>query len=168
MANASAKVYAAIAAVLSNELDMLTPEGVLKADLTPVEFGSGTGEYEISKWFSDERSLSASATENLDLAGGLTDALGVTITFTAIKAILVLADKDNTNDVVVGGAGANTFLGVFADATDKVNVKPGGMFLWCAPETGATVTASTGDILLVANSAGSTSVTYKIVILGIG
>ena len=34
------------------------------------------------------------------------------------------------------------------------------------PTTGATVTASTGDILLVANSSSGSSVTYDIVIIG--
>lgn len=166
---ASAKVYAAIDAVLSSALDTGTAEFHHRASLNPVnEFTNGTGANQISKVFTDTRTLGSSATENLDLAGGLTDALGTTITFTGIKAILITAASGNTNDVVVGGAGSNTFLGVFADASDKINVKPGGAFLWTNPSAaGAAVTASTGDILLVANSSSGSSVTYTIVILGI-
>src|SRR5262245_15857840 len=110
---ASAKVYTAVGSVLSNTLDMATPTSEQKADLTPIEFSSGTGEYEINRVFHDERSLSASGTENIDLAGALVDALGSTITFTAVKAIIVEANINNTNDVVVGGAGSNTFIGMF-------------------------------------------------------
>lgn len=48
--------------------------------------------------------LAASASENLDLAGGLTDDFGATLTFTAIKEIIIHASSANTNNVLVGGA----------------------------------------------------------------
>ncbi len=165
---ASANVYAAIGWVLSNEFDLADVSAEQKADLTPIEFTSGTGDYEINKIVSDERSLSASGTENLDLAGGFTDALGNTVTMTAVKAILVIADAGNTNNVVVGGDATNTVLGIFTAEADSIEVKPGGVFMWVAPKTGATVTATTGDLLMITNGSSGTSVTYKIVILGIG
>jgi hypothetical protein len=49
--------------------------------------------------------------ENLDLSGVLANALGATLAFTAIKAILIVADSANTNNVVVGGAASNGFVG---------------------------------------------------------
>lgn len=131
-----------------------------------IEWTAGTGVGQVDKMFSDTRTLAASATENLDLAGALLDTLGASVTFAKIRLVMVFASSANTNDVVVGGAASNTFVGMFNDATDKIRVKPGGAFVWVAPNDGATVTAGTGDILLVANSAGSTSVTYDIVILG--
>lgn len=133
---------------------------------TEVTLTSGTTSGKADRIFIDERPIPASSTENLDLAGALVDPLGATITFATVKAILVMAADGNTNNVVVGGAGSNTFVGMFSDATDKIAVRPGGFFFWCAPKTGATVTASTGDILLVANSGPGTPVTYKIVIIG--
>lgn len=133
---------------------------------TEITLTPGTSSGNADRIFMDTRTLSASSTENLDLAGGLTDPLGATLTFVTIKAIYVKAASANTNNVVVGGAGSNTLLGIFSDATDKIVVKPGGVFMWVAPATGATVTASTGDILLVANSSSGTSVTYDIVIIG--
>lgn len=133
---------------------------------TEITLTPGTSSGNANLIFMDTRTLSASSTENLDLAGGLTDPLGATLTFVTVKAIYVNASSANTNNVVVGGAGSNTLLGIFSDATDKIIVKPGGVFMWVAPATGATVTASTGDILLVANSSSGSSVTYDIVIIG--
>lgn len=129
-------------------------------------FASGTGDNQVNAIWSDTRSLSASGTENLDLAGSLTDAFGSTLTFLTVKGIQVCADSGNTNNVLVGGAASNTLLGVFDDATDILRVKPGGCLSWIAPKTGATVTASTGDILKVANSTSGSSVTYSIFIIG--
>ena len=130
-------------------------------------FTDGTGANQAKVAFADERTLTASSSENLDLAGGLTDAFGNTITFTKIKALAVQASSGNTNDVLVGGAASNGFITWVGDATDVVKVKPGGMFVIVAPDsTGLAVTAGTGDILKIANSAGSTSVTYKIVVIG--
>lgn len=131
-----------------------------------IVLANGTAADQANKVFKDQRTLGASATENLDLAGGLTDPFGTTLTFATIKAILIRAVAANTNNVVIGGAATNTFLGIFSDATDKIAVKPGGAFLWCAPGTGAAVTAGTGDILLVANSGAGTGVTYDIVVIG--
>jgi hypothetical protein len=132
----------------------------------PIVLSTGTGANQANRMFSDERTLAASATENLDFAGSLTDPLGATLTFVTVKVLKVCALSTNTNNVVLGGAESATLLGIFGDASDKIVVKPGGCFVWVAPGTGATVTATTGDILLVANSAGSTSVTYRILIVG--
>lgn len=126
----------------------------------------GTTANKADKLFSDTRTLTASSTENLDLAGTLTDPFGTTVTFATVKAIYVQASTSNTNNVCVGGAASNGFVGPFADATDKMCVKPGGVLLITAPATGWTVTASTGDILLVANSSSGSSVTYDVVIIG--
>lgn len=128
---------------------------------------SGTGADQADKIWTDTRTLTASATEDLDLAGTLTDAFGATVTFVKVKAIVVSAAAANTNDVVVGGASA-TQLGIFSDASDKVPVKPGGFFVLAAPGAAGlcTVGAGSTDLLKVANSAGSTGVTYSIAVIG--
>lgn len=131
-----------------------------------LQFAAGTGANQADLFWGDERTLAASATENLDLAGVLSDAFGSTMTAAELVAIVVIANSANTNNVVVGGAASNTLL-MLGDATDKVPVKPGGAFLLVAPNAAGqcTVTAATGDILLVANSSSGTSVTYKIGVL---
>lgn len=132
-----------------------------------VAFSNGTGANQANMVFTDQRTLSASGTEDLDLAGGLTDAFGNTITFTSIKGIFIYAATGNTNDVLVGGAASNQFIEWVSNASDVIVVKPGGFFGLCNPAAnGYAVTASTGDLLKVANSSSGTSVTYDIIIVG--
>ncbi len=90
------------------------------------------------------------------------------LTFTKIKAILVKAAEGNTNNVVVGGAASNGWVGPFGATTDTVAVKPGGTVMFVAPDAnGYAVTAGTADQLKVANSGVGTGVTYDIVIVGV-
>jgi hypothetical protein len=132
-----------------------------------LDYEDGTGAGQANALFTDTRTLTASATENIDLAGSLEDALGNAVAFTAVKAIRIRASAANTNSVIVGGAASNAFLGPFGDATDTVAVKPGGVFvIGDGSATGWAVTAGTGDILKVANSAAGTAVTYTIEIIG--
>jgi hypothetical protein len=126
---------------------------------------NGTATQQASKVWVSQRTLSASSSESLDLAGVLTDSFGATLTFATVKAVYVKAASGNTNNVEIGGAASNQ-VPLFKDVSDIVVVKPGGAFMWFAPGTGATVTAATGDILKAANSSSGTSVTYDIVIVG--
>ena len=161
----SARVTAQIEVTQTNFLDLGTGSTKLAAAVA-LSLANGTGNNQADLVWSDTRTLSASATENLDLAGSLADAYGATITFAKIKAIIVTAAAGNTNDVIIGNAASNGFTGPFGGATHTVQVKAGGVFLIAHPGTGWTVTAGTGDILKMANSAGTTSVTYSVIILG--
>lgn len=111
------------------------------------------------------RTLSASATEDLDLSGVLTDAFGATFTTTEVMAIVVEAASGNTNNVVVGGASSNHFVGPFGAAAHTLAVKP-GQYLALIDNQGWAVTAGTGDLLKVANSSSGTPVTYTITVIG--
>jgi hypothetical protein len=131
----------------------------------PLASGIASGQADLI--FSDRRSLALSATENLDLAGTLLDPFGGALAMVTVKMIYIRAADANTNDVLVGGAGAAALAGVFGDAaTDLIKVKPGGVFLWAAPKTGAPVVATTADLLKVANGGAGTAVTYDVVIIG--
>jgi len=126
----------------------------------------GTGANQADKMFAYRSTLAASASENIDLAGALTDVLGNALTFAKVKAIMVRADPGNTNDVVVGGAATNGFVGPFGAVTHTIAVKPGGEFLNALPGTGWVVVPATGDILKIANGGAGTPVTYDIVLIG--
>ncbi len=153
-------------ALLTSALDLSTVSSPLTiAQHYPLT--SGTGANQADKVWSDTRTLAASGTENLDLAGVLLDAFGVAITFVKVKAMLIRAASGNTNDVLVGGHATTAFVNWVSDPTDVIVVKPGGLFLLVAPgASGYGVTAATGDLLKVTNSAGTTGVTYDIAILG--
>lgn len=130
-------------------------------------FSNGTGLDQITQIFSDQRTLAASATEDLDLAGGLTNALGTTLTFTKIRGLIVRAAVANTNNVLVGGAATNQFVTPFGGTAHTVTVRPGGLLMLLAPDaTGYAVTAGTGDLLKIANSSSGTSVLYDLILLG--
>lgn len=126
--------------------------------------GAGAGQANL-QW-SDERTLAASGTENLDLAGSLANLLGAAV-FARVKYIKITASANNTNNVNFTRPASNGLAGIFLAAGDGVSIPPGGKFEWGDPgATGVAVTASTGDLLTVANSAAGTSVTYRIIIIG--
>lgn len=129
----------------------------------------GVGAGQADMVWHDTRTLAASATEDLDLAGVLTDPFGNTLTFARIKALVIVAAAANTNNVLVGGAASNGFVTWVGDATDIVKLRPGAafaLFTGVADATGYAVTAATGDKLTIANSGAITGVTYDIVVIG--
>lgn len=131
------------------------------------QFSDGNALNKAETIFSDTRTLTASSSEDLDLAGGLTDVFGNALTFTKIKALIVVASSGNTNNVQVGGAASNQFINWVANSSDIVNVPPGGMLVLTAPgAAGFAVTPSTGDLLKIANGSSGTSVTYTIILVG--
>lgn len=153
-----------LSAELTSALDLATakvPLSIKKQLVWP----DGTAANQANRIFQDQRTLTASSTEDLDLAGVLTDPFGATITFARVRLLYVAAAAANTNNVIVGGD-ANA-LAIFGAATHTLTVRPGGFVLLAAPDTtGYAVTAGTGDILQVANSAAGTSVTYDVVVIG--
>jgi hypothetical protein len=152
---------------LSKDIDL----GVVSHVVNQVfnqSFANGTAINKANEMFVDTRTIAASGTDALDLAGGLTNGVGTTINFTSIKGMIIIADSGNTNDVQIGGAATGVaFVNWVASYTDIVNVKPGGMFCLVNPTAaGYAVTASTGDILNITNSSSGTGVTYTIVLIG--
>jgi hypothetical protein len=133
-----------------------------------VSLVNGTGAGAADLMFADTRTLAASATEDLDLAGALTDAFGTAQVFARVKAIVVQADAGNTNNVVVSRPASNG-LTIFSAASDAIPLRPGETFALiagAADAVGHVVTAATGDLLTITNSAGTTGVTYSIMVLG--
>ncbi|MFJ8992625.1 hypothetical protein ACIRQH_19790 [Streptomyces sp. NPDC102279] len=129
---------------------------------------SGTGAGKADRMFSDRRTLAASGTEDLDLAGVLLDAFGTAITFARIKGLVIAASKDNINNVVVGAAASAPWITLLG-ATHTLTLRPGAFVAvgtGLADATGYAVTATTADLLKIANSGGTTGVTYDIHIIG--
>ncbi|WKD36505.1 hypothetical protein [Streptomyces xanthophaeus] len=131
-----------------------------------LESGSGAGK--ADRIFADQRTLAASANETLDLAGSLTDNLGVTTSFARVKFILVAAVSTNVNNVVIGANASADFVGLL-NAAGTVTLRPGAWFASASGSTDATgmvVTATTADLIKIANSGAGTSVVYDIIIIG--
>jgi hypothetical protein len=126
----------------------------------------GTGNNQATKTYSAERTVATAANDDIDLAGALTDIMGVSqMTFATVKAIVIRASPANTTNLSVGPAPSNGFVGPFGSASDRVTIRPGGAFVIVAPQTGFTVTPNTGDLLRVTNSAGASAI-YTVEIVG--
>lgn len=164
----SAKLTVGLAAKQTTTVDFGTPEANLTKNYA-LSLANGTAAGQADRIFTDTRTLGASANEDLDLAGTLTDAFGTTVTFAKVKAIIIGAASGNTNNVIVGGAATNAFVNWVGAATHTVTVRPGGvlaLLTGSADLNGYGVTAGTGDLLRVTNSGAGTSVTYDIAIVG--
>lgn len=156
---------AAISAALSNPIDLVT--GAAPLEYTKkMTWTNGTTIDKADLVFSDTRTLTASSTEDLDLAGSLSSIYGSTLTFVELKAILIVAAVGNTNNVNITRPASNG-VPLFLAASDGIPVPPGGVFFWACPADGKiTVTPATGDLITVTNSSSGTSVTYDVVIVG--
>lgn len=160
----SATVKASISATDTKAADFELASSKF-ADSISIALTDGTAAGQADKRWNDQRTLAASGTEDLDLSGALTNLYG-TVVFARIKAILVTAAAANTNNVRVTRPASNG-VPLFLAAGDGIDVRPGGAFLWVAPDaTGVVVTASTGDLLTITNSGGTTGVTYNITVIG--
>jgi hypothetical protein len=158
-------ITARIQAELTNALDLATARVPLD-DNTRLTLSSGTGADAADLTFHDRRTINASANEDLDLVAVLSSALGSTLTFVELKAIKIVAAAANTNNVRLTRPATNG-VPLFLAAGGGLDIPPGGVLLWANPGDGdVTVTASTGDLLNVANSAAGTPVTYDITIIG--
>ena len=134
-----------------------------------VSYQNGVAAGQANKLFTDTRTIAASANDDLDLNGVLTDAFGGSLALLRVKGLVVAAAAGNSNDVVVGGAASNPWLAPFGAGTHTLKVKPGGvlaLFAGIADATAWPVVAATGDILRIANGGAGTPVTYDIVIIG--
>jgi hypothetical protein len=150
---------------LTSALDLVTASAPLAYALDKA-LGSGTGANQVDRIWHDKRTITASSTDSLDLAGVLTDPFGALITFARLKFLFVEADAANTNNVNVTRPATNG-VPLFLAASDGIPVHPGGYFQWFAPTAaGVVVTAGTGDLIDMVNSAGGSSVIYNVVLLG--
>lgn len=132
------------------------------------DFSFGTGALLANTWYRAKRTLAGSTGESIDLAGGITNPFGETITFTRIVAVIVaIVEPNGTKAVRVGPAAvSNAWVGPFGSGNDYVTVKYWQAFVDNSA-AGFTVTAGTGDLLRISNP-GATSLDYIIWVVGNG
>lgn len=156
------KLYLELVANYTGTSDLTTPSAPI-AVKRQINLTSGAGVGAADLVWADTRTVAASATDSLDLAGSLSGLLGGTVTFARIKGLIVAASAANTTDVrITRGTNAVPLL----SAAAYVPVKPGGLFCWFDPSAaGVVVTAGTGDLIDMVNS-GATAATYDVVVIG--
>lgn len=157
-----------LGAVLNNSLDLGVNATAALAYAYSKQLQTGVGASQADQMFFDQRNIAASGTDDLDLTGtALQSALNVNIAFARVKLLLIEALGTNVNNLIVGNAAANPWVGPFGAGTHTVQVRPGGLLVMaCSDITGWAVVAGTGDLLRVANSAAGSAVDYKIVLIG--
>lgn len=166
----TAKIKASIEAVQTGSNDFGAPRFAPEVSAL-IELANGTIANAADLIFVDERTVASASNDDIDLAGVLANALGGTLTFVEIVAILVInkpkSTAVNTTNLTIG-AGSNPFAGFLGGTTPTIGpIRPGGLVLIASPaDVGiGAVTAGTGDILRIANSSGAAA-TYQIAILG--
>ena len=162
--NVSLKVTASIEGTVSTIKDFGNAQQPLLTKAL-LDLVTGTSPGQADTVFSGQRTLAASANENLDLNGSLLDSFGAPANFVKVCALYFKAAPGNTNNVEIGGAASNGFFPMFGASTDKIKLPPGAGVL-LMNDTGWSVTASTADLLKVANSGSGTSVTYDVFVIG--
>jgi hypothetical protein len=131
-----------------------------------LSLSNGTGANQADIAYLAERTVASNTNDDIDLAGVLTDAFGATITAAELVALVVVNEHldgtANTTNLTLGG-GTNYVPGFSAA---QCPISPGGFVEMVSPGAAglATITASTADILRVANSSGAQA-KYQILIL---
>jgi hypothetical protein len=161
------KFYVQLIANYQGTVADFTTATALASYAKSIPLTTGTAANQADKYWSDQRTISASGTDDLDLAGVLTDLISGTTTFVRVKGLVIYAASANANNVIVGNAASNAWNTWVGASTHTVTVRPGGLLaLWAPDGTAYAVTAGTGDILRIANSGAGTSVTYDIHVIG--
>lgn len=162
----TATISASLTGTATSTFDLSTPTATFTHSSSVAAFTNGTGTGNVNQYWSNNATIAASGTASLDLAGGLTDVYGDTITFTAIKGLIVTNESGNGAEIEVGG-NANAFSSWLGATTDSIKISDGGFLAFGVGDaTGYAVTASTGDILDINNNDGSLTAEYSIVIIG--
>lgn len=145
-------------------LDLSTVTDDLDVDWSD-SLADGTGKDQADELWHDSRTVTG-ASEDLDLAGSLTNGLGDVVTFVKIKTIMIKNTSTTAGEnLSVGGAAANQLINWVGDASDKIVIGPDGLFILHNPAAaGYAVTAATGDLLKI--DSGAATITYEIVLIG--
>lgn len=122
--------------------------------------------------YAKQRTVASATNDDIDLNGALLGGLSVAVNFVKIVGLILInaplaGAPANTTNLTLG-AGTNPFIGFLGGTTPTIGpIRPGGfLMLGCADLSGiGTVTATTADILRIANSSGASN-TYQIGIIG--
>lgn len=156
----SGSIKVDLIATLVKALDLQTGTVPLNFSYTWT-IASGTAANQADKIFADTRSTAG--TDSLDMAGSLLDVFGDAFTPARIKGLAIKAAGANAADLRLTRPAAG--VPILGATGDYVVIRPGGLFLWAAPDaTGVAVTATTADLIDLVVASGTLA--YDIVILG--
>lgn len=150
-----------VAASLSKDVDLVTGASLSVVGSLAATLTSGTAAGKADLIYHDTRTISSGVTEDIDLAGSLTNGFGEAVVFVKVKLLWLKSAAANTvNFTVFGDAASAPFLNTAATTT---TLTPGGVILLYNP-TGFAVTGTTADILQIA--AGAANSVIDIIVIG--
>ncbi|MEU8279563.1 hypothetical protein ACFYOK_29395 [Microbispora bryophytorum] len=160
-----AQFFAQLSAHYTSPLDLTTVSAPVDFS-QQFNFAQGAGAGQADMIWTASRSIAASSTDAIDLAGTLQGPFGTTVTFARIKGVIVRAAATNVNNVNIV-RDSTSGVPLFLATGDGIAVKPGGLFVWLDPSAaGAAVTAGTADLLNLVNSGAGSAAKCDIYIIG--
>lgn len=167
--------------VAEKALDESTPKDAFSVTASDIFKSTLATGLKSDQFWHDRRALAASGTENIDLAGSLTNSFGGTVTFSEVRWIFLMNTSSNATlggsntdaSIEFGGAAATEAKLFFSAAGDKGILEAGSLtadgsfMIWTTKATtGWPVTAGTADIFLVTNLDAVDAAEYVIVVGG--
>ena len=178
--SASGQVKVVFGGTIANLLDA-SSTGTPSINLTHTinqTFTTGTTAGKADRvWLDKGRTLSQSATEDLDLydlaafdcgAGAGLDALGQAWTIADVLGILVYNQSTSVGSLIVGNKNATSAFAAMFNASDTGAIgpiKPGGIFMIYNPTDPSFAVADTTDHLLTFTESGVGAVTFDVGII---
>lgn len=126
---------------------------------------NGTGDFQANGVFHKRSTLTNGNSDNYDLAGGLVDRFGNSITFVSVKQLAIINLSTVVGATLQIGNGTNPFASWLGAANDIAILPPGGLLVLQEPKAGYVVIAGTADTLKIKAVGGD--VTYDIAVIGV-
>lgn len=127
-------------------------------------FTDGTGAGNVgSVFYDDTRPLNATS-EDLDLAGGLTDFQGAALALNNLKVVYAEnLDGDAGDTLKLKTGSANPVTGLLGGTSPELTIYPGGFLLWVTPDEAPAVTGGSADTIAFETADNSN---YRLLLAG--
>lgn len=125
---------------------------------------SGTSTNQMNQLFRETVILTNGQGRTVNLATGVTNAFGDSVTFDEVRVICVECPSTNLNNVTVGNAADNEFDSWLGGTNHTVTVRPGGLMLLVAPDATAYDSSTNGKLKIL--NASTNTVSYDLWIGG--
>lgn len=127
-------------------------------------FSDGTGSEQLGSWFYDESRALNATSEDLDLAGGVTDFQGDALALNNLKLVFAEnLDTDSGDTLTFKPGGTNPIAGIQGGTSPTLVIPPAGLFLLVDPNGTFTVTGGSADTVAFQTADNST---YKVLLGG--
>lgn len=135
-----------------------------------IQNGTGATSGNCDLVWHDERTLATLSTDNLDLAGSLTNPMtGATLTFNRIKLIIIALDAPATGVFLRVGPGVtganNPWIGPWAQVASNYITVYNWTIMYNDTDGWGTITGGSADVLSIYNST-ALSIVYRVLVAG--